>query len=60
MMQKITSLLKSRQFWTIVVMFVVNGFEGVKELVPASILPAINTLLGIFAVYFRVSPKQQF
>lgn len=60
MLEKILKLLKSRQFWTIVLLFIVNGIEGVKEFMPANALPIINSILGLLSVYFRVSPKQNF
>lgn len=53
-------LLKSRQFWTLVVLFVINGVSGVSEFIPASVLPYVNGVLGLLAVWFRVLPKQQF
>lgn len=59
-MENLSKLLKSRQFWTIVVLFVVNGVGGVREFVPAEVLPALNALLGVLTVYFRVKPVQKF
>ena len=56
----IIKLLKSRQFWTLVALFVINGFTGIQDSIPTSFLPYINSILGIMAFYFRVSPKQQF
>jgi len=56
----ITKLLKSRQFWTLVALFIVNGITGIQDSIPASFLPYINSILGIMTIYFRVSPKQQF
>lgn len=56
----IKSLLKSRQFWTIVVIFVVNGFASIKEMIPAGWLIWVDALLGVLAVYFRVYPRQGF
>lgn len=60
MKEKLLKLLKSRQFWTLMVMFVVNGFEGVKDQLPATILPVLNSVLTLLAVYFRIEPKQNF
>jgi len=51
-------LFKSRTFWTVVVLFVVNGFEGVRELLPGAWLPIVDALLGVLAIYFgKISPK---
>jgi len=59
-MEKAKSLLKSRQFWTIVVLFIINGFSSIQQYVPPVVLPAINGALGILAIYFRIVPKQNF
>jgi len=50
----------SRQFWTIALMFVVNGIGAIRELIPSSLLPVIDAILGLAAVYFRVKPRQSF
>lgn len=59
-MTNILKLLKSRQFWVLAALFVVNGIEGVKELVPAEIMPALNVILGVAAVLLRIFPVQDF
>ena len=53
-------ILKSRQFWAIVVLFIVNGFEGIRELISVGVLPYVDSVLGILIIYFRVKPKQKF
>lgn len=55
-----TKLLKSRQFWSLVALFVINGVEGVREFIPADYLPLVNAALGLLAVWFRLAPRQQF
>lgn len=60
MVSKIQSLLKSRQFWMIVILFIINGFEGVKNEIPEGVLPYVDTILGFLIVWFRISPKQDF
>lgn len=59
-MNKLALLFKSRQFWTIVVLFTINGFNGIQSMIPAEFLPLLNGALGLLSVYFRVSPKQKF
>jgi len=59
-MKTITKLLKSRQFWTLVVLFVMNGVTGVHDFIPANLLPIVDTVLGFLVVYFRISPQQKF
>ena len=57
-MKKYLNLLKSRTFWTIVILFVINGVAGIKEFIPAQALPVIDGILGILTIYFaKVSPK---
>jgi hypothetical protein len=56
----ILKLLKSRQFWTIIVLIIINGVSSVRDLLPANILPIIDLILGVLAVYFRVKPVQDF
>ncbi len=51
-------LMKSRTFWTVIVLFVVNGIEGIREYIPANSLPLIDGILGILTIYFaKVNPK---
>jgi len=52
--------LKSRTVWTIVILFVINGIGGVRDLLPPVYLTAIDGVLSIAAIYFRISPKQDF
>lgn len=55
---KLLKLLRSRTFWTIVVLFVVNGIGGIREFIPGIALPIVDGVLAILAVYFaKVSPK---
>ena len=55
-------LFKSRTFWTIVALFLVNGVTGIRDIIaeshPAS-LPALDAVLSLAAIYFRAKPKQQ-
>ena len=53
-------VLKSRQFWTGVALFVVNGFDAIRELMPVEALPYLNGLIGMLMVYFRIDSKQEF
>lgn len=52
--------LKSRTVWAIIALVVINGVEGVRELLPVNFLPIVDALLGLAAIYFRVKPKQTF
>lgn len=49
--------LKSRTVWTVVLMFVVGGITGVKELIPTEYMLYVNGLLAMAAIYFRAHPR---
>lgn len=53
-------LLKSRTFWTLVVMFVVNGYAAVSKNVPANVDVIINLVLTSAGAYFHTNPSQQY
>lgn len=57
---KLLSYLKSRTVWVFIALFVVNGLAGVRELFPEGWLPAVDGLLVVLGIYFRVKPRQQF
>ena len=48
---------KSRTFWMIAGMFVINGIGGIKDQIPAEFLPYVNGLLAIAAMYFRAHTR---
>lgn len=56
-MDKIKLALKSRTFWTVVVLFIVGGFDGVKDLIPQALQLPLEGFLTLLAGYFRVNPK---
>jgi len=53
----IKKILSSRTVWVIIVLFIINGVTGIREFIPANLLPAIDAILGIAAIYFRITPK---
>ena len=59
-MNTLFGYLKSRTVWTLIILFVINGIEPIRESIPGNLLPVIDGVLGILGVYFRVSPKQNF
>lgn len=59
-MKKIIQTLKSRTFWTLAVLFVVNGVAGVHDMIPALYLPFVDGILGILSVYFHINPSQNY
>jgi len=56
-MNKLSIALRSRTVWTIVALFVLNGFEGTRSLMPEGWLPVVDAFLGLLAAYFRVNPR---
>ncbi len=60
MLDKIIKIGKSRTVITIIVLFVINGIGGVKDWIPSDYLPAIDALLALAAIYFRITPRQKF
>ncbi len=60
MLDKIIKIGKSRTVITIIVLFVINGIGGVKDLIPPEYLPVIDFILSGLAVYFRATPKVNF
>ncbi len=57
MIEKLSIAVKSRTVWTIVVMFLIGGIVGVKNMLPPAWVTLIDALLGILAIYFRVNPQ---
>jgi len=50
--------LKSRTTWTIVAIFIFNGLESIVGFMPDFIVPAVNAVLSLLAIYFRIHPRQ--
>lgn len=50
--------LKSRTVWTVVVLFIFSGLEGVRETVGADWARLVDGLLSFMAIYFRVNAKE--
>lgn len=59
-MNKLVQVLKSRTIWTLVILFVINGFNGIRESIPATALQVVDLLLGLAAAYLHVNPSQEY
>ncbi len=59
-MSKIQLALRSRTFWTIVAMFVINGLQGVHGSIPPSVVAVLDPILSVLAIYFHVNPSQNY
>lgn len=54
------SLLKSRTFWTIVVMFLINGYEAISGQLPGNAVIVLNLLASVLANYFHLETAKTF
>lgn len=54
------SIIKSRTFWTVVVMFLVGGVNAIIEFIPAGAQTAVMAGLTALAAYFHVNPSQHY
>jgi len=52
------NLLKSRTFWTSVLLFAFNGFAAISGSVPSSWSVPINFVLGALVAYFHLAGVQ--
>lgn len=57
---KLISYLKSRTVITFILLFIINGTESTKELLPENVIPIIDLMLVVIGSYFRINPKQEF
>ncbi len=56
-MEKFLRLLKSRGFWTVIILGVINTIPQLKGMVSDSVLDVINTVLVLLASYFKANPS---
>lgn len=59
-MSKFLKIFKSRTVWAAVILFVINGVDGIRESIEPSWLTTIDAILGILVVYFRANPRVDF
>ena len=59
-MSKLFKILSSRTAWMFILLFAINGVTGIREQIPANILPIVDAALGLLGVYFRVKPRVDF
>ena len=53
-------LLRSRTFWTVIVMFLLGGLQAVSQFMPNELYAFINTILLGLAGYFKLNPSQKY
>ena len=56
----LSKAFKSRTLWTVVALFIVAGFDGVRELIPEVYHVYVYGLLSLLATYFKLSPSQKY
>lgn len=59
-MNKFEQILKSRTCWTIVALFFIGGVQNISGFLPESIMPIIQSILGLLAIYFKITPSQEY
>ena len=60
MKDKFNKLFFSRTVWTILLMFVVGGFEAVKPSLSPQVFTSIQGVLSVLAIYFKLNPSQDY
>ena len=59
-LQKVLKVFTSRTVWAVIILFLVNGISGIRELIPPDWLPVVDAVLGLLIIYFRIRPKVKF
>lgn len=57
---KLKLAFRSKTFWTLVVLFVINGVTAIHSSIPANLVPVVDGVLAILATYFHVNPSQNY
>jgi hypothetical protein len=60
MMLKVAQALKSRTFWTLVALFIINGINGIHNQIPPALLTLVDVGMTMLATYFHVNPRQNY
>lgn len=53
-MESTYSLIRSRTFWTLVFMFVTNGFLAISGELNPTLVVVVNTMFSVAASYFHL------
>lgn len=59
-MKKFEKAMKSRTVWTILFLFFLNGINSISSEISPDVMAVINPVLGLLAIYFKVSPSQEY
>lgn len=53
-------LIKSRTFWTIVIMFLVGGIQSIHAVFPGDWATVAEGFLGMLATFYHLNPSQNY
>jgi len=59
-MWNLQKLVKSRTVWTVVVMFVIGGFQAVEPFMSPQVFLFVNGALTLVATHFKMKPSQDY
>ena len=59
-MQTVLKALRSRTVWAGILLFLLSGVEGVREMVSAEWLTPLSAILAVLVGYFRARPRVDF
>lgn len=59
-MKKILKGLKSKTFWTAVLMFILGGLQATTEFLPTRAFIAAEGILTFLVGYFKTHPSQEY
>ena len=60
LVKKIGLAVQSRTVWTLVILFAVNGIQGISSHIPTGFMPIVDAVLGLATIYFHVNPRQNY
>ena len=52
--------LRSRTVWTIIALFIIGGFHNITGYIPESLMPYLNSILGLLAIFFKINTKKDY
>jgi hypothetical protein len=59
-MYKMKLMLSSRTVWTVVATVIMNSLNANMQFIPGDVVPYVNGVLALAAMYFHVNPSQNY
>lgn len=59
-LETLVSMLKSRTVWTVLVMMAVTQVQFLQPFMSVELFALVQSILSALAIYFRVTPKQNY